>query len=113
MATPAETRDQLIKDLRAANKKLTSPEWLGMIRDGTETQRQTAADNLMNVSLALLDLENEALASFRDKMMANEAAIAESTEAMKKALQRLESVAKVLTAVTSLIKVVGRFLALA
>jgi hypothetical protein len=112
MATPAETRDQLIKDLRATRTQLTSPEWLTMIRAAPKPQRQAASDNLLNVQLAILDLENEALASFRDDLVANEAAIAQASEQVRTVLARLDSVAKVLTAVSKLIGVVARVVTL-
>jgi hypothetical protein len=112
MATPGETRDQLIRDLRDARTALMSPDWLTMIREGSKAQKQSAADNLMKVQLALLDLENEALATFRDDLIENESAIARSTASMQKALTRLESTEKVLKAVTSFLGTVARVVTL-
>jgi hypothetical protein len=108
MATPGETRDQLIRDLRAARSDLMSADWLTMIRVAPKAQRREAAENLMKVQLALLDLENEALAAFRDDLVANEAAITSSTASMKTALAKLETVTKVLKAVTGFLEVVAR-----
>jgi hypothetical protein len=108
MATPGEIRDQLMSDLRAARSQLMSAEWLAMIREAPKAQKQKAADNLMKVQLALLDLENEALATFRDELAANETELASSTRTMQNALDRLESTAKVLKAVGELLGVVAR-----
>lgn len=112
MATPAATRDRLIGDLRATRTRLLSPEWLSMIREAPAAQQKEAAANLMTVQLVLLDLENEALASFRDALIANEAAIAGATKKLQAALDRLQSVAKVLSAVTGFLKILGRVVAL-
>jgi hypothetical protein len=111
MATPAQTRNQLISDLRATRTALMSPEWLTMIQDASKPQKQAGAEHLMDVQLALLNLENEALASFRDELMENEAAIAESTQKLRDALDRLHSVAQVLTAVGNVLRLVGRVVA--
>lgn len=112
MATPGEIRDQLLKDLRATRTQLMSAEWLSMIRDAPKSQQQAAAENLMKVQLAILDLENEALEDFRDDLTANEERLAQSTEKMMHALDQLESTAKVLTAVSDLLGVVARVVAL-
>jgi hypothetical protein len=112
MATPGETRDQLIRDLREARTTLMSPDWLTMIREAPKAEKQAAADNLMKVQLALLDLENQALATFRDDLIANESAIAKSTASMQKALTRLESTAKVLKSVTDFLGTVARVVTL-
>lgn len=112
MATPGKTRDQLIRDLRVTRSELMSADWLTMIREAPRDQRLKAADNLMKVQLALLDLENEALATFRDDLVANEAAITSSTASMKTALARLETVTKVLKEVTGFLDVVARVVTL-
>ena len=112
MPTPAENRDQLIRDLRATRTQLTSAEWLTMIRAAPKPQRQNAADNLMKVHLALMDLETQALASFREELVANETAIAASTRSMKQTLAKLESTAKVLKAVSDFLGVVARVVTL-
>ncbi|HEX5161923.1 MAG TPA: hypothetical protein VFV88_09380 [Steroidobacteraceae bacterium] len=112
MATPGENRDQLIRDLRATRTQLMSAEWLSMIREAPKPQRQAAADNLMKVQLALLDLETQALAAFRDQLIENEGDIAASSKRMRMALARLESTAKVLKAVGDFIGVVARVVTL-
>lgn len=112
MATPSEIRDQLLRDLRATRTQLMSPGWLSMIREGTKAQKQTAADSLMKVQLAILDLENQALSTFRDELLANEAPIASSTRKMSDALARLESTAKVLNAVSGFLGIVARVVTL-
>jgi hypothetical protein len=112
MATPAETRDQLIRDLRKTRDRLTSAAWLSMLSEASEKQKDRAGRNLMKVHHALQKLEREALTSFRDQLVANEAEIAKSTKSLQAALDRLESVAKVLSALTALLKLVGRVVAL-
>ena len=112
MATPSEIRDQLLSDLRATRTQLTSPDWLLMIRDGTTAQKRESADNLMKVHLAIMDLENQALATFRNDLVANEAAISQSTARMNTALNRLETNAKVLTAVSGFLNVIARVITL-
>jgi hypothetical protein len=108
MPTPAESRDQLIRDLRATRAQLMSPEWLTMMQSASKAQQQKASRQLMNSQLALLKLESEALASFRDQLVANEPAIAQATIRLRAALDRLRSVAKVLTAVGDFLRLVGR-----
>lgn len=112
MPTPGENRDQLIRDLRATRTQLMSAEWLSMIREAPKPQKQSAGDSLMKVQLALLDLETQALAAFRDELVAHEAAIAASTRSMKQALAKLESTAKVLKAVSDFLGVVARVVTL-
>lgn len=112
MGTPAETRDQLIDVLRDTRTKLMSPEWLTLIRAAPKTQRQAASDNLLKVQIALLDLENQKLATFRDDLAANEEALTESSEALRAALSSLQSVATVLAGLSSLLKVVARVVTL-
>jgi hypothetical protein len=108
MPTPSEIRDQLLRDLRATRTQLMSAGWLTMIRVAPKPQKQAAADALMKVHLAILDLENQALTTFRDDLIANELDIARSTEKMTTSLTRLESTTKVLNAVTGFLGVVAR-----
>jgi hypothetical protein len=112
MATPGEIRNQLLRDLRGARAQLMSAEWLSMIREAPKPQKQSAADNLMKIQLALLDLENEELATFREELAANEDDIVASTQSMQSALDRLQSTTKVLQAVTSFLGVVARIVTL-
>jgi hypothetical protein len=112
MASPSEIRDELLRELRSARDQLMSAEWLSMIREAPKKQKQSAADNLMKIQLALLDLENEALATFRDDLVANEADLVDSTQGLKKALDRLESTSRVLKAVTDFLGVVARVVTL-
>ena len=112
MATPSEIRDQLLKDLRAARTQLMSAEWLTMIREEPKAERQKAASSLMHIQLALLDLENSELATFRDALVANEAELATSTASMHEALDSLESTAAVLEAVGEFLGVFARVVAL-
>jgi len=112
MATPSEIRDQLLRDLRATRTQLMSPGWLSIIREAPQAQKQEASTNLMKVQLAILDLENQALATFRDDLAANENDIVRSTAKMQSTLTRLESVAKVLAAVSGFLGVVARVVTL-
>ena len=105
MASPAQIRDALLQNLRSTRRSFSSPDWLSGIRQASPSQKRAAADALMNVQLAILDLENAALGEFREQLLANEAALAVKLDA---ALADLRRVARVLNAVAGFLKMVAR-----
>jgi hypothetical protein len=112
MATPSEIRDQLLKDLRLTRDKLMSPGWLMLIRTAPDDQKAQNSEQLFKVQLAIMDLENEALADFRSALRENEEALADSTATLRSTLEELKSTETVLKAVTSFIGIVARVVAL-
>jgi hypothetical protein len=112
MATPSEIRNQLLKDLRLTRGTLMSAEWLTRIRAAPAEQQQQHSEQLFKVQLALLDLENQALADFRDALTENEQALADSATSLRSTLDKLKSTEAVLKAVTSFVGIVARVVAL-
>ena len=112
MATPSEIRNQLLKDLRFTRDTLMSAEWLTRIRAAPADQQAQHGEHLFKVQLALLDLENQALADFRDSLLENEQALADSAKSLRSTLDKLKTTEAVLKAVTSFIGIVARVVAL-
>lgn len=91
---------------------MLSPEWDAALQEVSPTERQAALRALLRVQHARLVLGNAILQEIADDLKENEASLVAGKEAVQSALDRLESVSKVLTAVSGLIDVVARVVTL-
>jgi hypothetical protein len=112
MATPGETRDQALKDLRSAEVGMTDPEYLMSLEGQPTTVKTDAARKLLNTHHARIALENEELKDIRDKLIANEDEFKAATKSLKTALKALNDVQTVLKAVTALLDVIAKIVPL-
>lgn len=112
MATPSETRNQTLKQLRETFLKMSSPEWdLALLGKPQEVQTEAALE-YARVQRARLRLGNAQLADIRDKLVANKKDLEKGRKRVAKALSDLRKVKTVLAAVSPFLDIVGRVVAL-
>jgi hypothetical protein len=113
-SAPGATRDSsdlyssTLEQLNRILVTMLSPEWDAALQEVSPTERQAALRELLRVQHARLVLGNAILQEIAEDLKENEASIVAGQEAVQSALDRLESVSKVLTAVGGLIDVVAR-----
>jgi hypothetical protein len=107
-----QIKNATLTQLRAARLSMMSAGWvLALEKKDAATQTQ-AAKGLLRVQHAILKLENAQLSSIRDKLLENDAALATGADKLNGALQNLQQVQSILKAVTGLLAVVGRVVAI-
>ena len=108
MATPAETRKDTLKELRATRKAMMSAGWLIALEGKPVEVRRDAAHKLQDVALAILRLENAKLREVRDQLIDNEVDLRRGRESLARARVNLSRVQTVLNAVGKLLGVVAK-----
>ena len=98
--------------LRAARLSMMSAGWMLALEKKDAATRTSAAKALLRVQHAILKLENEQLGDIRDKLLKNDATLATGANELNGALQNLQQVQSVLKAVSGLLVVVGRIVAI-
>lgn len=91
---------------------MLSPEWDAALQEVSPSERQAALRSMLRVQHARLVLGNAILQEIAEDLKENEASLVAGKKAVQSALDRLESVSNVLTAVSGLIDVVGRIVTL-
>ena len=92
--------------------KMTSLEWDAKIQASPPDQRQQALVELLHVQHARLVLGNAVLQDIAQKLKSNEKDLVDGQQAVQEALDKLATVASVLTAISTLITVVARIVPL-
>lgn len=95
-----------LSQLDETELKMTSPEGDALIQNAAPEEHQKAVKTLLDVHEARLALGNATLQDIADKLRANEAELVTGTTAIKKALDELSDLAKILNAVNSLLKII-------
>lgn len=109
---PSETRDRTLQELRRLRTAMMSAEWMLSLEAADEATRQAAARQLLRTQQAIVKLENAELAAIRDQLIANEAALAQGTADLRKALRKVAEVKQLLETAAAVLKIVGRVVAL-
>lgn len=107
-----QIKNATLKQLRAARLSMMSAGWVLALEKKDAATRTGAAKALLRVQHAILKLENEQLGNIRDKLLQNDAALATGVDELNGALQNLQQVQSVLKAVSGLLAVVGRVVAI-
>jgi hypothetical protein len=105
--TAEEIHDMTLGQLRAARLKMMSAPWLIELKKNPD-KKSEAADALLRVNSAILELENAEMASIRDDLLANEAELQEGITDLEGALQTVAGIGTALTAATKLLDIVAR-----
>jgi len=108
MMTPAEILTATLEQLRATREEMLSADWTLGLEDETEDTRRQSARILLQVQHAILTLENANFADIRDKLAANEKALADGTAKLQRALKDIEDTAQVLEAIGAFLQIVGQ-----
>lgn len=108
MATPAEIRKRTLQELRATRKDMASAKFLLSLRGQPPKVKTSAAIKALQVELAILELENAALAEIRDKLIRNEVALKTGVRKLAKARRTLTKVKGMLSAVGKLLTTVAK-----
>ena len=108
MLTPTQIQTATVEQLRAAREEMLSARWMLSLEDETEDTRRQSARILLQVQHAVLTLENAKLADIRDKLVANEKALADGTVKLQQALNDIEDIAQVLKAIGAFLQIVGQ-----
>jgi len=96
--TPGQARVQSLKVLRRTRRAMMSDEWLESLEGAEPADRARAARALLNVNAAITRIENADLATLRDALEENEAAISAGIERLDRAIGNLHRVKTVLAA---------------
>jgi hypothetical protein len=110
--SPSEIRKQTLKQLRAARTGMMSTEWMFALEKADPETQVRAAKELLRVHHAIQKLENAELADIRDKLLENEAALAQGADQLESALENLVQIKAVLKAVAGLLVTAARIVAL-
>ena len=97
-----------LSQLDAIELSMTSPEGDALIQAALPSERQKAAQMLLDVHQARLALGNATLQSIADQLKANEQAIVAGTADVQAALSALNDLTQILSTVSNLIGVVAQ-----
>ena len=109
--TPEEIVEMTLEQLREFRTKTLTTEWSRAKEDADPETRSQAAKATIKVQHAILALENAELATIRENLAQNEDDLREGTESLKTALAGIESFKDTVSAVTTVLGVVGRIVA--
>jgi len=110
---PSESREQTLQALQEAIVKMTTSAWdLALLGQPAGVAEQAKAER-RRLNLARTALENAQLADIRDQLQANDDDLASGRQRLAGALEDIQQVQAVLGAVSSILGVVGRVVALA
>jgi hypothetical protein len=102
----------LLSDLNDTIVRMTSPRFDALLQRGSAEDRLRAMREILAVEKARLVLGNAVLQDIAAQLKANEAALLEGRENLAQALERLESIAKVLNTVSKFLEAIGKVVAL-
>ena len=106
--TPGETRGKTLSELRQARKNMMSAEWLAGVEDLPEADRTAAAMALLDVCMAIRQLENAGVAAIRHQLADNEKELERGIRGLERAGERLHRIKTYLKAATALVATVGK-----
>ena len=102
----------LLSDLNNTIDRMTSPRVDAVLQRGSAEDRRRAMLEILAVEKARLVLGNAVLQDIAAKLKENEPALIEGRENLVEALDRLESIAKVLNTVSRFLEVIGKVVVL-
>ena len=78
------------------------------LRTATNKEKSDYKTTLLQVQHAILELQNKQLAEIRDKLVANEKALGQGIESLKKSLKTIENIKTAVVAIGQFLKIVGK-----
>ena len=111
--TPDELKARTLDELHALRKDMNSTEWRTALDGAAPDDRRKAAEALLDVQETILALENAQLAAIRDKLIANETALADGIVRLARARERLGQAREVIEAVGGLVSTVVKVVKIA
>jgi hypothetical protein len=105
-------KDETLAELEALRGTLTSDGWQIRMMSADADQKQQNSDLEILTDARIAQLENAQLDKIQEQIDANSAALSSAISGVKDALGDVQDVGKVLSAATTLLKVVGRVIAL-
>lgn len=109
---PHKLRDAMKRSLKDTLDRMDSDEFVFALDDLPEAERNAALITRGEVFRAWRKLQNQELASIRDELVRNEAALRKATESLDKAIQDLVKVEKILNAATAFLAAASKVLAI-
>jgi hypothetical protein len=106
--TPAEIRKATLEQLLATREKMMSTRWMLRLKAAPAAEQEAAAKTLVQVHHVILELQNQKLADIRDQLVANEKALADGIDALKKSLKTIEKIGVAVQAVGQFLQIVAR-----
>jgi hypothetical protein len=101
-----------LADLNSAIVRMTSPRFDALLQTGSAEDRMEAMRKMLAVEKARLVLGNAILQDIASKLKENEPALIEGREQLDDALERLESIAEVLNAISGFLQIIGKVVTL-
>jgi uncharacterized Fe-S cluster-containing radical SAM superfamily enzyme len=105
-------KDETLAQLEALRSTLTSEAWQIQMMSADADQKQQTSDLEILTDARIAQLEDAQLDRIQEQIDANAPQLNDAIAGMKDALGSIQDVGKVLTAATTLLKVVGRVVAL-
>jgi 2C-methyl-D-erythritol 2,4-cyclodiphosphate synthase len=105
-------KDETLAQLEALRGMLTSDTWQIQMMSADPDQKQQNSDVEILVDARIAQLEDAQLGQIQAQIDANAPQLSDAIAGMKDALGSIQEIGKVLTAATTLLKVVGRVVAL-
>lgn len=109
---PHKLRDAMKRSLKDTLDRMDSDEFVFALDDLPEAERNAALITRGEVFRAWRKLQNRELASIRDELVRNEAALRKATESLNKSIQDLVKVEKILNAATAFLTAASKVLAI-
>jgi uncharacterized Fe-S cluster-containing radical SAM superfamily enzyme len=108
----ANLRDQTLAQLEALRSTLTSDQWQIQMMSASAEQKQQNSDLQILADARIAQLEDVQLDRIETQIDANAAQLSDAIAGVKDALSDIQEIGKVLSAATTMLKIVGKVVAL-
>ncbi len=105
---PHKIRDTLLSDLRKVRQSFFKPQAAAALDRMSEAERAKAGEVLVNTNIAIRKLENVQLKEIADQLSAFEEDLTNATQALNKAVKKLEDFKRVIDTAASVLSLLGR-----
>jgi|SRR5262245_19287316 len=106
--TATEIRNASIEQLLDTRERMLSTRWKLKLRTASKAEKEENAATMLQVQHAILELQNKTLSELREKLVANEKALGEGIESLKKSLKTIENIRVAVQAIGQFLQIVGR-----
>jgi hypothetical protein len=113
MPTPAELRDNLLKEMIRLRRKMITWEWDEALDSEPDDIKKKAALAHVSIGNAVIKLQNAALKDIRDQLVANEPDLLKGTAALQAATSNIKQTKNVLDTVDKVLKTVLKIVSFA
>ena len=105
-------KDETLAQLQALRSTLTSDQWQIQMMSASAEQKQQNSDLQILADARIAQLEDVQLDRIEQQIDANAAQLSDAIAGLKDALGDIQDIGKVLSAATTLLKIVGKVVAL-